>query len=188
MARGKLFQGLLNTAKQVAAPSLTSGALATGVSLLGGSNPLTALAYGLGDTLASGGSVAAVRALRPKSYQQRRVKDLKTGRIETINKTSRAETPVNFLTSVGTGYGLSSILEPRPVPTNYSQEQQIMTQMIERAQINDLPIQAVAPGTQFQMAGMEFLDDIPRQMQLAGNWQQYLTPQDQAVLSQYGIA
>jgi len=188
MARGKLFQSLLNTAKQVATPALTSGALSTGVSLLGGSNPLTALAYGLGDTIASGGSVAAVRALRPKSYQQRRVRDLNTGKIETINKTSRAETPVNFLTSVGTGYGLSSILEPRPVPTNYSQEQQIMAQMVERAQINDLPIQAVAPGTQFQMAGMEFLDDVPRQMQLAGNWQQYLTPQDQAVLSQYGIA
>ena len=65
---------------------------------------------------------------------------------------------------------------------------QIMAKADFEVQINDLPFQAVAPGTQFQMAGMEFLDDVPRQMQLAGNWQQYLTPQDQAVLSQYGIA
>jgi len=188
MARGKLFQSLLNTAKQVAAPSLMSGGLTTGMSLLTGSDPVTALAYGVGDTLASGGSVAAVRALRPKSYQQKRIKNLDTGKVETTTKGSRLELPANIAASIGTGYGLSSILEPRPVPTNYSQEQQIMAQMVERAQINDLPIQAVAPGTQFQMAGMEFLDDVPRQMQLAGNWQQYLTPQDQAVLSQYGIA
>lgn len=188
MARGKLFQSLLNTAKQVATPALTSGALTTGMSLLTGSSPGAALAYGLGDTIASGGSVAAVRALRPKSYQTKRVKNLETGQIETQTKGSRLEVPANIAASIGTGYGLSSILEQRLVPTNYSQEQQIMAQMIERAQVNGLPVQAVAPGTQFQMAGMEFLDDVPRQMQLAGNWQQYLTPQDQAVLSQYGIA
>lgn len=188
MARGKLFQGLLNTAKQVAAPSLMSGGLTTGMSLLTGSDPLTSLAYGVGDTLASGGSVAAVRALRPGSYKQKRLKNVDTGEIETTTKGSRLELPANIAASIGAGYGLTSLLEPRPVPTQYSQEQQIMAQMVERAQVNDLPVQAVAPGTQFQMAGMEFLDDVPRQMQLAGNWQQYLNPQDQAILSHYGIA
>lgn len=184
MAGGKLFQNLINVAKQVAAPSLMSGGLTTGMSLITGSDPLTALAYGVGDTIASGGSVAAVRALRPKSYQPKRVKNLETGKIETQTKGSRLELPANIAASIGTGYGLSSILEPRPNIGNYSQEQQIGFQLAERAALNDLSYQAVAPGTQFQLAGLPSPDNFQRLLNQQNNWSQYLSPEDQAIIQQ----
>jgi hypothetical protein len=54
---------------------------------------------------------------------------------------------------------------PAVEPTVNSQEQTLMHQMMQRQEINNLQTpQAVSPGTQFQMAGIEFLND-------------YLTPQ-----------
>lgn len=54
---------------------------------------------------------------------------------------------------------------PAVQPTDNSQEQTLMHEMMQRQLVNDLQVpQAVAPGTQFQMSGIEFLNN-------------YLTPQ-----------
>lgn len=189
MGKGKLFSSLLNAAKSSAGPALTSGALTGGLSLLTGSSPLAALGYGLADTLASGASVAGVRALRPGSYSSKKVKNLDTGKIETINKTSRAETPVNILASIGTGALASNVLEP-------SQSLQIAQQVEQRSLMNRLPLydqeMMLSPGTQYQMAGLptqesfqQLLNDqLSSAMSPNTSWMDYLNPQDRQLIQQ----
>lgn len=62
-------------------------------------------------------------------------------------------------------------------PTAISQEQQIYQQSIQRQQVNNLQQQALAPGTQFQMQGIEqtfqypgmtLPPDVLRQLQAQG--------------------
>ena len=161
MARGKLFEGLLRSAGQVATPAVTSGALTTGYSLLTGGSPGEALLFGLGDAVASGGSLAALRALRPGSYAKKQVRNLKTGKVETIGGSSRAEMPVNFLTSVGVGYGLSSLLGGGAPSTDYIQSQQILQQNVQRDILNGVLAgkyanpNSYSPETMFQTQGIE---------------------------------
>jgi hypothetical protein len=53
------------------------------------------------------------------------------------------------------------------VPTQVSQEQQLMQQMMQRQDVNNLQVpQSVAPGTQFQAQGIEqtFLNDYRDQV------------------------
>jgi hypothetical protein len=61
------------------------------------------------------------------------------------------------------------MLMPQAVePTQISQEQQIMQQMMQRQAVNNLQApQAVAPGTQFQAQGIEqtFLDQYRQNME-----------------------
>jgi hypothetical protein len=53
-----------------------------------------------------------------------------------------------------------------PEPTVNSQDQTIMHEMMQRQMVNGLEVpQAVAPGTQFQMAGLEFLNNYTRPQQ-----------------------
>jgi hypothetical protein len=55
---------------------------------------------------------------------------------------------------------LGSNLIPLPQPTDESQAQTIMHQMLQRQAVNGLQVpQAVAEGTQYQMAGLEFLQN-----------------------------
>lgn len=189
MGKGKLFASLLNAAKSSAGPALTSGALTGGLSLLTGSSPLAALGYGLADTLASGASVAGVRALRPGSYSSKKVRNLDTGKIETINKTSRAEMPVNIIASIGTGALASNVLEP-------SQSLQISQQVEQRSLMNRLPLydqeMMLSPGTQYQMAGLptqesfqQLLNDqLSSAMSPNTSWMDYLNPQDRQLIQQ----
>jgi hypothetical protein len=48
-----------------------------------------------------------------------------------------------------------------PEPTNMSQEQQSYQQATQRQQINRLQQQALSPGTQFQMQGLEHTFHYP---------------------------
>jgi len=76
---GKLFQQFLEFAaknKDVARDALVSGGLNTGLSLLAGADPGTALKYGLADVAASYPATLAVRRLRPGTT--RMVQDPKT--------------------------------------------------------------------------------------------------------------
>jgi len=77
--KGQLFSKLLNFViknKDVARDALVSGRLNTGLSLLSGADPGTALKYGLADVAASYPATLAVRKLRPGTT--RMVQDPKT--------------------------------------------------------------------------------------------------------------
>lgn len=144
-----LMKGIRNEA-------LTSGAINTGVNLLTGADPLTALAYGASDTLLSGAAQGAVRGIR--------------------NKPSRLELPANILGSFLSGVPVASI-DPRmkeavatsSAPLNESQAAQIEQQNIQRMLINDdLLAGRYMPGTMFQNMGV----NNPR-----ATMQQYLNDQ-----------
>jgi hypothetical protein len=182
MASGKLFERLLGAAKQVAAPALTSGGLTGGLALLTGSSVPNALAYGLADTAASGGSLALLRKLRPGSYRTQTLRDVNTGETKTTTSTSKLEVPLNIAASIGTGTLLSGVLEGvNPQST------QIAQQIEQRSLLNNFPIEqqlsTLSPGTQSQLSGTQFeqvLNQVPR-----NQWMNYLSPEDQEAI--YGV-
>lgn len=174
---GAAFGKLL---KQIAGPALTSGALNAGISLIGGANPGQAILSGLVDAAASGAAVGAVRKLDPKGYTTKRVKNLETGEIETIQNRSQFETPVNIVASLGTGYMAA------PFIYGGGQQEQIAQQLQQRSVVNQLPLSqelaTLSPGTMSQVSGAEFeqlLNQMPR-----NSWMQYLDPDDQAMLQE----
>ena len=167
--KGGLFQALLNAA----VPALTSGGLTTGYGLITGMPLPEALLYGAADTLTSGAAVAGVRALRPKGT--RTVIENGVRRVEPIQ--SRLETPVNVAASVLTSMGLSNLLNKGQVqPTDTSAEQTRLQQNIQRDALNEYNSardaaseefrtrvrNAFAPGTMFQMNGLEGSQLLPQ--------------------------
>ena len=136
-----LMKGIRNEA-------LVSGGLNTGVNLLTGADPLTALAYGLSDTVLSGTAQGAVRGLRGKK--------------------SRLELPANVARSVLSGIPVAAIdprmkqevgtppppMAPADAVINDNQAAQIEQQNIQRMLLNnDLLAGQYMPGTMFQQMG-----------------------------------
>lgn len=147
----KYAKGNLDIAGQVGAGS----ALAGGFGLLSGSVP-AAVAYGAADFLTSYPATLAARKLGQK-YINKPVNILgKTISPEAMR--GGLETTTNVLASVGAPFAVDAVAGRYlyPQPTVESQSQQIMQEMQQRAAVNQLEgPQAVAPGTQFQTAGIE---------------------------------
>ena len=169
------FQRLLGfvgrNAGDVAKSVVPGSALAAGFGLLEG--PTAAATYGLMDLAAAFPATMAARGLT------RNVKNpLVRGTVENV---------ANIGASLGSTVAASNLLYGnRPVPTDMSQSQQIMQEMSQRAAINKLDVQAVAPGTQFQTAGIEFLNDyVDKELPNIAN---YLSPEELAMFSQPGVA
>ena len=159
---GKLFQQLLNFAaknKDVARDALVSGGLNTGLSLLSGADPGTALKYGIADVAASYPATMAVRKLRPGTT--RMVQDPKTKKMVEEKVRSKLEMPVNIGASVLSGIAVAGGEMP-VTPSNISQQQQIMQQNVQRDLINQGVLagrmgtpNAYFPGTMLQAQGLE---------------------------------
>jgi hypothetical protein len=143
-------------------------ALSAGFGAMAG-GPGMGLAYGLGDIATALPLTAAARKLRPP--KSRRV-EVAPGKFEEELVPSRLETAANLGGSLVSPFVTEAVagrlIAPSMVePTQVSQEQQIMQQMMQRQGINNLQVpQAVAPGTQFQAQGIEqtFLDDYRQQV------------------------
>jgi len=165
--------------KEVAKPSLSSGAFATGMSLLTGGSPIQAVATGLVDTAASAAPLLALRKLNPGAYGKRVLIDKNTGKEIVQNVTSPLETPLNIASSIGAGFLANPVIYG-------GQEQQMSQQVMQRSLVNQLPMQEqmLSPGTQFQMAGLPPTDDFQNLLNKKSNWSQYLSPEDQALLQQ----
>lgn len=102
----------------------------------------------------------------PKQSATNFVRD-QSGKLVPALEPSRLEGAANIGGMVLSAQLGSSLLPfgPAVEPTVNSQEQTLMHEMMQRQAVNNLQIpQAVAPGTQFQMSGIEFLNN-------------YLTPQ-----------
>jgi len=160
---GKLFQQLLKFAaknKDVARDAIASGGLNAGLAFLTGSDPGTALKYGLADVAASYPATLAVRKLRPGTT--RMVQDPKTKKMVEEKVRSKLEMPVNIGASVLSGIAVAGGEMPSVTPSNISQSQQIMQQNIQRDFINQgilagrlgMP-NAYFPGTMLQAQGLE---------------------------------
>lgn len=158
MSRAKLFQSLLN----VAGPSLTSGALTTGVGLVTGDPLPVALTYGLADTLASGASLAALRKFHPQPKIKKT--NLKTGKTQITQEESPFSLPVNFGASVLAGMGVTKLLgreQEYLQPTDTSQAQQVLQENIQRDILNSTlagkfaNLNSYSPGTMYQTQGIE---------------------------------
>lgn len=137
----------------VAASVGTGSALSAGFgTLMGG--PVTGAAYGAADFLASYPATLAARKLGQNITKPVNVLGMKVAP-ETVRGT--LEGGVNLGASLVSPLLVDPLLpKPQVEPTVISQEQQIMEQMEQRAAINQMQVpQAVAPGTQFQMQGLE---------------------------------
>jgi len=167
------FQRLLNfvgrNAGDVVKAVAPGSALAAGFGLLEG--PTAAATYGLMDLAAAFPATMAARGL---------TRNVKNPLIR-----GTAENVANIGASLGSTVAASNLLYGnRPMPTDMSQSQQIMQEMNQRAAINNLDVQAVAPGTQFQTAGIEFLNDyVGKEFPSLAN---YLSPEELALFSKQG--
>lgn len=163
------MRGLLKLLSSKSSRSAAANALpGTALSALGGlvmGGPKAAVAYGAGDFLLNYPLIRAARKASPG----------KTGTLSYINKKgqtvtaphyqpSALETAANLGGTLGSALAVDAVTGGSliPTPTVISQQQQLMEQMEQRAAVNRLQVpQAVAPGTQFQMQGLEstFLRD-----------------------------
>jgi len=167
------FSRLLSYAaknKDVVGSVAAGSALSAGFGLMAG-GPGAGLAYGLGDLVTALPLTLGARKLRPPKSTGRRI-EVAPGKFEAEIVPSRLESAANIGGSLISPFLTESLVgglmtQPQPTPTQISQEQQIMQQMMQRQGINDLQVpQAVAPGTQFQAQGIEqtFLNDYRQQV------------------------
>lgn len=152
---GKFFTKNKDLAANVGTGSAYAGAFGT---LAGGPG------VGLGSALIDFGVTypltALARKLRPPKQSTTNFIRTPDGKYTPAPEYSRLEGAANLGGSLLSA-GLSAGLMPgMPIePTISSQDQTLYHQMLQRQQINDLQLpQAVAPGTQFQTAGIEFLN------------------------------
>ena len=154
------MRGLLGKLKALAkanpdvATSVGTGSVLTGTLGTMFSGPVAGTAYGAADFLASYPATLAARKLsqgitKPVNILGRQVKP------ETVR--GAIEGGANLGASLVSPVLVEPFLGRLQVePTIISQEQQIMEQMAQRAAVNQMQVpQAVAPGTQFQMQGLE---------------------------------
>lgn len=170
------FQRLLNfvgrNLPRTVAEAAPGTLLSAGFGLLEG--PGAAVAYGLGDLA---GSVPAV--LGAKALGTRIKKPILGIKPETIR--TGLEGTANVVGSLGGAMVTSNLLYNNP----YSQTAQIQQQVEQRSLTNQLPLdqQLVSPGTNFQMAGLPDSGEFEQLLNHRGNWMQYLSPEDQALVS-----
>lgn len=152
---GKFFAKNKDIAANVGTGSAMAGAFGA---LAGGPG------VGIGSALIDFGVTypltALARKLRPPKQSTTNFIRTPDGKYTPAPEYSRVETIANLGGSVLSA-GLSAGLMPgMPVePTISSQDQTLYHQMLQRQIINELQVpQAVAPGTQFQTAGIEFLN------------------------------
>ena len=130
----------------------TGSALSAGFGLLTG-GPKAAAAYGAADFLTSYPATLLARKAGEKI-----TKPIMGIPVNTLR--GGLETTANLGASILSPLAVDAVagkaLYPEVTPTNMSQQQQLMQEMQQRAEINNMQVpQAVSPGTQFQMQGLE---------------------------------
>lgn len=149
----------ISSNKDIAANVGTGSVLAGGFGAMAGGP-----AVGLGSALIDFGVTypltALARKARPPKVSTTKFIRTAKGTYEGAPEYSRAETVANLggsLLSAGLSAGLMPGMEIES--TIASQDQTLYHEMLQRQLVNNLQVpQAVAPGTQFQMAGLEFLN------------------------------
>ena len=159
---GKLLGS--QTSRQAAQAAIPGAAMNFAVGTLTG-GPVAGAAYAAGDFLLNYPLVGLARKYFPGTPGGAAVITTKEGK--TIKKDvpytpSRVESGVNLVASLGSmplvdyvTQGALIAQDQQIQPIDQSQTQQIYQQVRQREYINQLPVQALAPGTQFQAQGIE---------------------------------
>jgi hypothetical protein len=184
-ALGKLLTSLGSAGSKEAAKAALPGAalnLAAGTVLSG---PVAGAAYAAGDFLLNYPLIRAAKKYFPGAPATMTYKS-KAGEqiVKQITQPSTVENIANVAGSLASMPLVDYITRGSLIqqantvePTAISQEQQIYQQSIQRQQVNNLQQQALAPGTQFQMQGIEqtfqypgmtLPPDVLRQLQAQG--------------------
>lgn len=162
-ALGKLLTSLGSAGSKEAAKAALPGAalnLAVGT-VVGG--PTAGAAYAAGDFLLNYPLIRAAKKYFPGTPATMTYKS-KSGEeiVKQITQPSSVETVANVAGSLASMPIVDYLTQGSLVqqaqaiePANISQEQQIYQQAVQRQQVNRLEQQALAPGTQFQMQGIE---------------------------------
>jgi len=130
--------------KEIGSEALISGGLNTGLSMMAGADPLTALAYGGADALASAGSLGLVRGMRPKGYRTVIQKGKDGKKVQSRERVrSKLEMPVNIAASVASTIPVTALLGAEQ-GVQGAQSNQILQQQAQRAAVNNAPIQGLA--------------------------------------------
>ena len=165
---GNLFRKLVGpTSRGAAAAALPGAGINFALGALSG-NPAAGVAYAAGDFLLNYPLVGLARKIAPGTPGGMATIRTKTGQLiqkEIPHMPSQLESGVNFAASLASAplvdIATQGKLYPQAQqvaqvePTQQSQEQQLYQQALQRQQINQLEQQALAPGTQFQMQGIE---------------------------------
>jgi hypothetical protein len=177
VAQPKAIQGLLNFLSSKSSTAAAKAALpGAGLNALAGlvtGGPVDALAYGLGDFAVNYPVIRGARRIFPGKKVE--IKNLETGEITKDYQPSFGENAANLGASLGSNYLISSLMPPRVpavqpdaqqflaqqtqqvIPKIESQPVQNAQQMIQRSQVNQLPLSQsnVSPNTMYQMQGIE---------------------------------
>jgi hypothetical protein len=160
------------TSKEVLKAALPGAGLNLALGALTG-GPVEGLAYAAGDLLLNYPALRAARKFAPGKQQQ--IKDLATGKLTQSYAPSMVENVTNIGASIGSGALVSSVLTPKQQqaqtaaqeflaqqaqqvnPALQSQPQQLDQQILQRATVNQLPLnqQNLSPNTMYQMQGLE---------------------------------
>jgi len=151
--------------RQAAKAALPGSALNFAIGTLTG-GPVAGAAYAAGDFLLNYPLVRGARKMFPgtpatMSYKTKAGEQI----IKDIVQPSPVETAANIAGSFASmplvDLATQGALLPQIQPTDISQEQQLYQQARQREQVNNLQRQALAPGTQFQMQGLEHTFHYP---------------------------
>lgn len=152
---GKVASGLPSVAGSVGTGSVLAGVLGT---IYGG--PGVGLTSAAIDFAGAYPLTKLVRSLRPPRQSTTNFVRDASGQIVPALEPSRLENAANVAGSLGASWLGANLMAPQVEPTQMSQDETIMHQMMQRQAVNNLQIpQAVAPGTQFQTTGIEFLQN-----------------------------
>ena len=159
---GKLLTS--QTSRQAAKAALPGAALNMAIGTMA-QGPVAGAAYAAGDFLLNYPLVGLARKFFPGTPGGTATIKTKAGKVltkELAYAPSAVENAVNLTASLGSMPLVDLVTQgalynqtQQVEPTNISQEQQIYQQAVQRQQVNNLQQQALSPGTQFQMQGIE---------------------------------
>jgi len=150
-------QGMSEMSKTMLKDSIPSAVLTTGFNLIGGANPLTALAAGALDLGINYGGMQLAGKYSPGNLGKLSYTDPK-GNVVEQNQfiPSRMQRGVQMVAPIASSLAIMPLIQAQQEqPTQMDQTVETNQQLLQRQYINNMGPQMVSPGTNFQLAGLE---------------------------------
>lgn len=150
-------QGMSEMSKAMLKDSIPSAVLTTGFNLLGGANPLTALAAGAIDLGINYGGMQLAGKYSPGNLGKLSYTDPK-GNVVEHNQfiPSRTQRVIQMVAPIASSLAVMPLIQAQQEqPQQMDQTVETEQQLLQRQYINNMGQQMVSPGTNFQLAGLE---------------------------------
>ena len=150
-------QGMSEMSKAMLKDSIPSAVLTTGFNLLGGANPLTALAAGAIDLGINYGGMQLAGKYSPGNLGKLSYTDPK-GNVVEHNQfiPSRTQRVMQMVAPIASSLAVMPLIQAQQEqPQQMDQTVETEQQLLQRQYINNMGQQMVSPGTNFQLAGLE---------------------------------